>query len=171
MRVFLAGPGTQRSFLGQLIREKLPAMGYESYDWTSGPGWDNPQAFIPVEVARRDIEEIRRSDFVVRFVDGEHISDGAAFEAGFCIARGIPLVTWLCKSLQGKPPHNYIYSHLTLDDADHQVANSLEEALRLGVEAVSREIIQTQTAGIQEQSKLLESQNSASRKRNASTDG
>lgn len=135
MRVFLAGPGTQRSFLGHLIREKLPSMGYESYDWTSGPGWDNPQAFVPLEVARKDIEEIRRSDFVVRFVDGEHLSDGAAFESGYCIASGIPLVTWLCPSLQGKPPHNYIYSHLTFEDGNHQVANSLEDALRLGAAA------------------------------------
>lgn len=129
MRVFLAGPGSLRHILGPIIRETLPSLGHESYDWTSGPGWDNPALFVPVEVARKDLEEIRSSDVVIRYVDGETLSDGAAFEAGYCLAAGIPLITWLASGAD-VPPSHLIYSHLTFEDGNHQLALSLEEALK-----------------------------------------
>lgn len=129
MRLFLAGPGASRHILGPIIRDVLPAHGHESYDWTSGPGWDNPQAFDPREVARKDLEEVRLSDALIWYID-DTPSHGAPFEAGYAIASGIPVIYWFangsrrCESL-----HNLIYVHLNRADGDIEYAFNLEEAI------------------------------------------
>jgi hypothetical protein len=88
--IFVAGAGVSRPFCHKVIRW-FNEHGFQAFDWTQNPGWDNPKLSDPVRDALEDIGAVSDAAGVVWILGRDH-SHGAPFEVGTAFGFGIPVV-------------------------------------------------------------------------------
>lgn len=119
MNIFVASSSGLRPETAVLI-ETLTDVGYRVCDWVTD--FDNVEGKPLYEVANGLLDFICESDALVWFVDPDHPSEGAPFEAGYAFAIGIPVLVYAPRGLGSTSlyPHLMGQAHI-LEDVDRVV--------------------------------------------------
>lgn len=122
LNIFVAGPGGLLHTVRDVI-EQVRADGHHVYDWTSSPGWEDPNRKNLSQEAINDARAIESADAILWVWREDWPSLGASYEAGLARGLGKPVVIyWPGFSTAHADPNNrqqlYTTAHLIYRDLE-----------------------------------------------------
>lgn len=94
MNLFLAASSKDR-FTARLLIQEIEARGHTCHDWTSDPGYTDPAEMLPCRIASENMDALAEAQGLIWLVS-ENASTGAGFEAGYALAKGLPVFVLQC---------------------------------------------------------------------------